>query len=74
MHGEGVMRLSDGTKFKGHFKNGMKNGKGIEETPDGIRFEGSYLNDQKDGAFVEKDQNGNVIRKGIYNRGRLMGE
>ena len=56
------------------FKNGMKNGKGIEETPDGIRFEGSYLNDQKDGAFVEKDQNGNVIRKGIYNRGRLMGE
>ena len=52
----------------------MKNGKGVEETPDGIRFEGSYLNDLKDGAFVEKDRNGTILRKGIYNRGRLMGQ
>ena len=47
------------------------------EIPEGVFYDGipnSYLNDQKDGAFVEKDQNGNVIRKGIYNRGRLMGE
>ena len=74
MNGEGVMRLSDGTKFKGHFKNGMKNGKGVEESSDGTRFEGSFFDDQKDGSFVEKDRNGNVIRKGIYNRGKLMGQ
>jgi antitoxin component YwqK of YwqJK toxin-antitoxin module len=52
----------------------MKNGKGVEETADGIRFEGSFFNDQKDGSFVEKDRNGKVIRKGIYNRGKLMGQ
>ena len=74
MNGEGVLRLADGTKFKGHFKEGMKNGKGVEEAADGTRFEGSFFNDQKDGSFVEKDKTGKVIRKGIYSRGKLMGQ
>jgi antitoxin component YwqK of YwqJK toxin-antitoxin module len=52
----------------------MKNGKGVEELADGTRFEGSFVNDLKDGSFVEKDRNGNILRKGIYNRGRLMGQ
>ena len=68
MNGEGVLRMSDGTKFKGTFKNGMRNGKGIEEK-DGVRFEGSYVNDIKDGPFVEKDSNGSIIRKGYYKHG-----
>ena len=73
-YGEVVLRLADGTKFKGHFKEGMKNGKGVEEAADGTRFEGSFFNDQKDGSFVEKDKTGKVIRKGIYSRGKLMGQ
>ena len=52
----------------------MKNGKGVEEAADGTRFEGSFFNDQRDGSFVEKDRSGKVIRKGIYSRGRLMGQ
>ena len=74
MRAIGWLRLADGTKFKGHFKDGMKNGKGVEEAADGTRFEGSFFNDQRDGSFVEKDRSGKVIRKGIYSRGRLMGQ
>lgn len=66
MNGEGVLRVSDGMKFKGTFKNGKKEGVGIEERKDGTRFEGHFHNGMKDGAFVEKDANGNVIRKGTY--------
>jgi antitoxin component YwqK of YwqJK toxin-antitoxin module len=63
--------MKDGSKFKGHFKGGMKHGKCVEEAADGTRFEGSYANNVRDGAFVEKDRNGNTIRKGYYKRGRI---
>ena len=69
MHGEGVLRMKDGSKFKGIFSNGKKNGKCVEEDKDGVRFEGTYVDDLRDGAFVEKDRNGAVIRKGYYKRG-----
>ena len=71
MHGEGILRMSDGTRFKGSFNRGKKHGKCIEENKDGVRFEGSYNDDVRDGAFVEKDSNGKVIRKGYYKRGRI---
>ena len=69
MDGEGVLRQKDGTKFRGQFREGKKNGKCIMETPDGLRFEGTYKDDVRDGDFVEKDRNGNVIRRGSYNNG-----
>ena len=71
MNGEGVLRTKDGSKYKGNFKDGMKNGKFIEENSDGLRFEGTYVNDIRDGAFVEKNRNGNIIRKGVYRMGRI---
>ena len=71
MHGEGVLRMANGTKFKGIFANGKRNGKGVEEDAEGNRFEGSFADDLRDGAFVEKDKNGNVIRKGYYKRGAI---
>ena len=71
MHGEGILRQKDGTKFKGEFSNGEKNGRCVMETADGVRFEGYYKDNQRDGNFVEKDRNGRVIRKGHYTRGIL---
>ena len=67
--GEGILRLADGTKFKGSFKNGEKNGAGILVNADGERYEGGFLNNEKDGAYVLKDKNGNIIEKGTYVRG-----
>ena len=69
MDGEGILRQKDGTKFKGTFRQGEKNGPCVMETPDGVRFEGSYRNNERDGAFVEKDRNGHVVRKGKYRNG-----
>ncbi len=71
MNGKGVIIMKDGSKFKGSFKNGLKNGEAIEVNRDGIRFEGSYLNDVRDGSFVEKDRNGQIIRRGVYRNGRI---
>jgi antitoxin component YwqK of YwqJK toxin-antitoxin module len=61
--------MSDGSKFKAIFKNGVKNGKAIEENKDGKRFEGYYIDGRRDGAFVEKDRNGNIVAQGTYSNG-----
>jgi hypothetical protein len=69
MEGEGILRLADGSKFKGQFKKGAKNGPGIMEDKNGNRFEGNFVNDEKDGPFVEKDRNGKITRQGTYSHG-----
>ena len=66
MNGEGILRMADGTKFKGNFVAGKREGVGVEENKDGVRFEGHFHNGMKNGDFVERDANGNVIRKGTY--------
>jgi antitoxin component YwqK of YwqJK toxin-antitoxin module len=63
------VRFADGSKFKGEYKNGKRNGSAIEEDKDGNRFEGTYVDDQRDGRFVEKDRNGNITAQGNYTRG-----
>ena len=65
----GTYNVADGTKFKGTFKNGEKNGPGILVDSEGQRYEGGFLNNEKDGAYVLKDKNGNIIEKGTYVRG-----
>ena len=72
MNGEGILRLASGLKFKGSFKNGLKDGKCIEEDKDGNRFEGSYKEGVRHGDYVEKDRNGSVISKGTYERGKAI--
>ena len=69
MHGEGIMREADGTKFKGHFENGLKEGSGLLVDSQGNRFEGNFHRGEKHGEFVEKDRNGNVLRRVTYVNG-----
>ena len=45
----------DGEKFKGTFKEGMKEGHGILEDKNGVRYEGMFHRDMKDGNFVVRD-------------------
>ena len=42
MEGTGILRQADGTKYKGGFKAGLKDGHGIQEDKDGNRFEGEF--------------------------------
>ena len=69
MDGEGILRSSNGDKYKGRFKQGMKHGKCIEILSDGTRYEGSYKEGERDGKFVEYDKNGNRIASGAYVNG-----
>ncbi len=64
-----VIHYADGSKFKGTYKDGMKNGPAITEDKDGKRFEGTFVDDKRDGDFVEKDRNGKVLKKGYYENG-----
>ena len=63
--------LTDGTKYKGGFVNGMEEGNGIQEDKNGNRYEGFFKQGKKHGPFVETDKNGKVIKKGTYKMGRL---
>ena len=68
------MRQKDGTKYKGNFVNGQKDGEGIQEDAEGIRYKGGFKEGKKHGDFIETDANGNEIRRGIFNNGRLVNE
>ena len=72
MDGEGILRMTDGSKFKGMFKNGEKNGPGIMEDENGMRFEGNFKDNEEDGPFVMKDKNGNIVQKGEYSHGVIV--
>ena len=63
--------MTNGTKNKGGFVNGMQEGNGVEEDKNGNRYEGFFKQGKKNGPFVETDKNGKVIRKGTYKFGRL---
>ena len=69
-----IIHFADGSKFKGVYKNGKRNGDAIEETKDGKRFEGSYIDGKRDGNFVEKDRNGTIVARGHYEHGRRFAE
>ena len=67
--GEVIIHYADGSRFRGVYQKGKRNGKAIEEDSDGLRFEGTYVDDRRDGEFVEKDRNGQIIKKGTYQKG-----
>lgn len=63
--------MTNGTKYKGGFVNGLQEGNGVEEDKNGNRYEGFFKQGKKNGPFVETDSTGKVIRKGTYKFGRL---
>ena len=54
--------MTDGTKYKGGFVNGMEEGNGIQEDKNGNRYEGFFKQGKKHGPFVETDKNGKVVK------------
>ena len=67
---EVIIHYHDGSKFKGIYKDGKRNGVAIEEDKEGHRFEGSYKDDVRDGKFVEKNRDGSITAIGTYTNGR----
>ena len=69
LDGEIIIHYHDGSKFKGMYRGGKRNGKAIEEDKSGKRFVGSYKDDVRDGEFVEKSHDGQIIARGSYQSG-----
>ena len=71
-NGQGTLILTDGTKYKGGFVNGLEEGeRRSRKDKNGNRYEGFFKQGKKDGPFVETDKNGKLVRKGTYKMGRL---
>ena len=60
---------TDGSKFRGSYHNGKRNGTAVEESASGVRFEGNYRDDCRDGKFIERDKNG-MFSKRYYENGK----
>jgi len=43
------MIRADGEKYKGDWKNGVREGKGVETSTKGITYEGDFKNDKMHG-------------------------
>ncbi|MEA2042785.1 MAG: hypothetical protein U9N85_09570 [Bacteroidota bacterium] len=43
----GTLKLFNGIRYKGHFKNGNMHGKGELLYPNGDRYVGSFINDKE---------------------------
>ena len=69
MDGQITIHYADGSKFRGMYRDGKRNGAAIEQDKKGVRFEGSYRNNVRDGKFTETDRNGKVIAQGYYDNG-----
>ncbi len=69
MDGQIIIHYADGSRFRGMYRNGKRNGGAIEQDKKGIRFEGFYRDDIRDGKFTETDSNGNVVAQGYYEKG-----
>ena len=67
-----IIHYADGSKFRGIYEKGKRNGKAIEVDKDGKRFEGSYKDDLRDGKYLEKDRNGNITAQGMYISGNRV--
>lgn len=55
--------------FRGHFKNGRKEGSGIFEFANGLTYEGSYTNGQRNGRGKIINSNQSVCYEGDFQDG-----
>ena len=73
-NGQGILRQTNGMKYKGRFVNGKKDGEGLQEDAEGVRYKGGFKEGLKHGDFIETDAEGKEIRRGTYKEGRLVNE
>lgn len=43
MHGNGVMKYADGSRYEGEWENNVFNGTGLYTDPDQIKWEGIFV-------------------------------
>ncbi|KAK3697019.1 hypothetical protein QZH41_002921 [Actinostola sp. cb2023] len=71
-HGYGMLVLTDGTKFVGHFINGFCDGPGLLKFPDGTSYAGQFAQGKYNGfgTFTRSD---GMKYEGEFANGRVEG-
>jgi hypothetical protein len=64
LHGQGIMKLTNGFSYKGEWKDNKKHGKGTYKWANGSSYEGEYKDDKKHGRGIEKRPDGSVQYEG----------
>ncbi|CAJ1328283.1 unnamed protein product [Effrenium voratum] len=72
-HGQGVLTLSDGTRYVAQWKDDERHGEGKEFCPDGTTFEGHYAAGMRHGYGVMQWPEGSKY-SGMFERGRANGQ
>lgn len=68
--GEGVNLLSDGSKHKGRFSNGIAHGQGVRQYPNGVRLKGQFRHGLPDGNGT-LELEGELELKGDWSEGHF---
>lgn len=57
-NGYGVYKFADGSRYEGHFKNGLYDGEGIYTWPSGLVYAGTWVNGKRQGEGTQYLPNG----------------
>ena len=67
--GKGSLTLKNGDKYIGFFTNGVINGKGTYIKNNGEKYIGNFEGNKKNGFGKLYDENGKLIKEGIWEKG-----
>jgi hypothetical protein len=70
-HGKGILKMKDGSVYRGLFKGGLRHGKGELTINDKIIFKGGYENGLKEGKCDEGSIDGGTISRNSYKSGKI---
>jgi hypothetical protein len=70
-HGKGILKMKDGSVYRGLFKGGLRHGKGELTVNDKIIFKGGYENGLKEGKCDEGSIDGGTISRNSYKSGKI---
>jgi len=71
-NGQGSYSFANGSRYTGDFKDGKRSGQGVFSRADGSVIVGDWRDDLAQGPVLEFAGDGNLIRSGMYEQGRLV--
>ena len=71
-NGQGSYSFANGSRYTGDFKDGKRSGQGVFSRADGSVIVGDWRDDLAQGPVLEFAGDGNLVRSGMYEQGRLV--
>lgn len=69
MHGSGEFYWKDGTSYNGEYQHGRKHGVGTFTYASKKRYEGHWVGGKQNGRGKLIDQNGKILKEGVWRDG-----